>query len=72
MARLRGRLGRAVDLYCGPKFHDPQEFRVLVCGRPTAEQLDASPALDTLVIPYAGVPAATRALLLERPQLSAY
>ena len=45
---------------------------VLVGGTPSAEQLDASPRLRALVIPYAGLPRRTRELLLERPGLAAY
>ncbi|UCF09508.1 MAG: hydroxyacid dehydrogenase [Candidatus Bipolaricaulota bacterium] len=47
----------------------PADTEILVGGRPTAKELDASSALQVLLIPYAGVPASTRALLLERPQI---
>lgn len=49
----------------------PSETTVLVDGRPTAETLDRL-SLRALVVPFAGLPAATRALLLERPDLPAY
>ena len=44
--------------------------RLLVRGVPSAEQLDALEALATVVIPYAGVPEATRELLEARPRLA--
>ncbi|MEV6288469.1 NAD(P)-dependent oxidoreductase [Kribbella sp. NPDC051770] len=44
-------------------------YDVLVDGRPTEELLAASPRLRALVIPYAGVPAETRALLSTRSEL---
>jgi len=43
----------------------PSDTDVLVAGRPTKEQLLASPHLRALVFPYAGLPPATRTLLLE-------
>jgi phosphoglycerate dehydrogenase-like enzyme len=49
----------------------PPETAVLVDGRPSAETLDRL-ALRALIVPFAGLPAATRALLLDRPALAAY
>lgn len=46
------------------------EVDVLVAGRPDAGHLDR--VGRALVIPYAGLPARTRALLLERPALAVY
>jgi phosphoglycerate dehydrogenase-like enzyme len=45
-------------------------YDVLVAGRPDEETLDASSRLHTLVVPYAGVPAATRLLLDLRPRIA--
>jgi phosphoglycerate dehydrogenase-like enzyme len=45
-------------------------YDVLVAGRPDEALLDASPRLRTLVVPYAGVPAATRHLLDTRPAIA--
>ncbi len=45
----------------------PAETAILVGGRPNREQLAAAPGLRALVIPYAGVPAETRALLRDFP-----
>ena len=51
----------------------PTETSVLVTGRPTQEQLAACPELRALIIPYAGVPAVTRDLLLAAfPDLPVY
>lgn len=41
-------------------------------GRPSLTQLQASPALQAVVIPWAGLPQATRLLLLESPHLSVH
>jgi phosphoglycerate dehydrogenase-like enzyme len=46
------------------------EYEVLVAGRPSRELLTASKRLHTLVIPFAGVPAQTSALLQELPGIA--
>ncbi len=50
----------------------PATYQVLVAGRPQLEHLTASPDLRLLVIPYAGLPAATRELLLGFPQIAVH
>jgi len=44
-------------------------FEVLVAGRPSRRELEASQVLATLVIPFAGLPKVTEELLLQRPSL---
>ena len=49
----------------------PGNTQLLVGGRPSEEQLAACPVLKTLVIPYAGVPDTTLALIRETfPQIA--
>ncbi len=50
----------------------PEHVDVLVAGRPTAEELAAVRTGGALVIPWAGLPTATRELALTRPDLSVY
>jgi phosphoglycerate dehydrogenase-like enzyme len=50
----------------------PPETTLLVAGRPTRDQLDAAAHLRALVIPFAGLPAATRDLMNEYPQVSVH
>ncbi|MEU4196004.1 NAD(P)-dependent oxidoreductase [Kribbella sp. NPDC026611] len=45
-------------------------YDVLVTGRPSHALLTASPRLRTLVVPFAGIPAETRALLADFPDLA--
>jgi len=45
---------------------------ILVSGRPTREQLTACPDARMLVIPFAGLPASTRDLMQEFPQIAVY
>lgn len=48
----------------------PREYHVLVAGRPNASDLESSPGLHTLIIPWAGLPRKTRPLLKKYPQLA--
>lgn len=50
----------------------PDDYEVLVAGVPTEEQLDGSPALRALVVPWAGLPSRTRELALQRPGLEVH
>lgn len=47
------------------------DVEVLVAGRPTASQLDAG-AVRALIIPFAGMPQKTLALVRARPSLAVY
>jgi phosphoglycerate dehydrogenase-like enzyme len=51
---------------------DSAGFDILVSGRPTREQVQASPNLRALVIPWAGIPAETRDLMREFPGVSVH
>lgn len=50
----------------------PSPIDVLVCGRPTDEELAAIRPGGALVIPWAGLPVTTRAQALTRPDLAVY
>jgi len=66
---LRAALGGSVELITGEDPPDPADHEVLIAGRPRDAELEGSPALTTVVIPYAGLPPETRAQLLARPDL---
>ncbi len=69
---LEDALDTSIALTCG-SVEASQDTEILVAGRPSREQLIACPHLRALVIPYAGVPAETRDLLLaEFPELEVY
>ncbi len=68
--KLRDSLHPDVHVIIGPAMPDPADFEILVCGRPTDEQLDASPALHTLVIPWAGIPPETLEKVIDRPLIT--
>jgi phosphoglycerate dehydrogenase-like enzyme len=69
-AHLHRNLLSTIRLTDGPE--PPPDTEVLVAGRPTAEQLAAGPALRTLIIPWAGLPAETRALLPDFPHVAVH
>lgn len=50
----------------------PPETTILVSGRPLREQIDACANLQTLVIPFAGLPAETRLLMQDYPQIAVH
>lgn len=69
---LRARLDEEVDLVTGSTRPSPADYEILVDGRPAEADLDASPRLRHLVIPYAGLPPATAAALAARPQIAVH
>jgi phosphoglycerate dehydrogenase-like enzyme len=69
---LRTGLENDIQLSAGQEISSAAEYQVLINGTPTLEQLQASPNLDTLIIPYAGVPLATRTLLADFPGIKVF
>lgn len=61
-----------VELITGDEIPHPADYDLLVAGRPTDEQLTASPNLHTLVIPWAGLPAVTRERLKNYPHIAVH
>ena len=72
LAALRERLDPAVALTLGPETPRPARYQVLVAGRPGPEHLDASPDLCALLIPWAGLPEATRELMARYPHVAVH
>ncbi|MDX1994180.1 MAG: NAD(P)-dependent oxidoreductase [bacterium] len=70
LAYLRERLSPTIHLTTGEIV--PPETVILVTGRPRREHLAAAPALTALIIPFAGLPQETRALLRDFPQVSVH
>lgn len=72
LAHLQHSLRPGITLTLGPKMPDPPVYHVLVAGRPDRAHLTAGPALRALVIPWAGLPPATRELLRDFPHIATY
>lgn len=70
--QLRALLDPGLVLTVGAELPQPADFEILIAGRPSAEQIEASPDLLAVVIPFAGVPPETRSLLLKYPSISVH
>jgi phosphoglycerate dehydrogenase-like enzyme len=70
IADLRSRLHPDVHLTAGLELPSPAAFRILVAGRPERDHLLASPHLEALVVPWAGIPDATRDLIRQFPHIA--
>jgi len=67
---LEAHLVNGIEITIGP---DPAPADVLVDGRPSRAQIEACPDLRALIVPYAGIPAETRGLLLtDFPDLAVH
>ena len=69
---LREQLTPEVDVVLGPELPEPAAYHVLVAGRPEREHLEASSRLQTLIIPWSGMPQETRALMLAFPGVAVH
>jgi phosphoglycerate dehydrogenase-like enzyme len=69
---LRSKLGDGIELTTGKEIQPEADFQVLINGTPSQEHMQASPNLHTLIIPYAGVPLATRDLLADYPGVEVF
>jgi phosphoglycerate dehydrogenase-like enzyme len=69
---LRSQLHADIDLTAGPDPPDPADYQILVAGRPQRAHITASPNLQALVIPWAGLPEQTRQLMLDYPHIAVH
>jgi phosphoglycerate dehydrogenase-like enzyme len=67
--RLRPALAENVELLTSEELPAGADPRVLVRGVPTREQVEGCPKLERFVIPFAGLPAATRKLMRDYPHV---
>lgn len=72
IAELRDQLAATIDVTTGDALPEPADFHILVSGRPTRAQLAASPNLQALIIPFAGLPEPTRQLVAEFPHVAVH
>ena len=70
--QLRDRLHNGINLTYGKDLPDPARFDVLVAGVVKDEDLTASPNLKALVIPWAGLPKATREVARRHRDIKLY
>ena len=67
---LQSRLESPATITTGDVLPDPAEYHVLIAGRPSRAQLDASPNLRAVIVPFAGPAEETRTLLADYPNLT--
>jgi phosphoglycerate dehydrogenase-like enzyme len=72
LKELQSGLDPAIQLSMGRSLPQPADYEILVGGRPWKDWFTASPVLRTLIIPFAGLPPATRELLLGFPQIAVH
>jgi len=72
MAPLKALVHESVIVTVGEDIPSPAEYRVLVSGVPDERQITASQFLHTLIIPWSGLPAQTRALMLDYPNITVH
>lgn len=73
LAQLRAKLDPSVRLSVGQKSLPQQtDYDILVAGRPQHEDITVSPNLQALIIPFAGIPQETRALMLDFPRIAVH
>lgn len=69
---LRELLAPEILLTTGIDGPPPPDTAILIAGRPSAADLEASPKLRALIVPWAGVPAETLALIRATPHISVH
>ncbi|MBN1953609.1 MAG: hydroxyacid dehydrogenase [Anaerolineae bacterium] len=72
LEHLRSLLEPGIRLTVGPDLPAPARYHVLVAGRPSPEEIAASPNLCALIVPWAGIPPATRELLRGFPHIAVH
>jgi phosphoglycerate dehydrogenase-like enzyme len=72
LAHLNAGLRPDVAVTLGRELPRPPDYQVLVAGRPAREHITASPDLQALIIPFAGLPQETRALMLDFPHIAVH
>lgn len=70
LRHLTDNLDERLSIFTGDTI--PDEYHVLVTGRPSEAQLQASPCLHTLLIPFAGLPTVTREQMRDYPNITIY
>lgn len=70
--QLESELDGNTELTHGEEIRIPDKCNILVAGLPTREQIAASDNLHSLIIPWSGLPKATRELMLTFPDIAVY
>lgn len=71
VSQLASLVPGGVSIYTG-EYPPVEGFEILIAGRPTRAQIEASPILQWLVIPWAGLPRPTGELMKQYPQIAVH
>jgi phosphoglycerate dehydrogenase-like enzyme len=72
LTMLKPHLHPEVTLFTEADRARAAEAQVIVIGVPKKHDVDGRPSLHTLIIPWSGLPKATRKLMLEYPQIAVH
>ncbi len=70
LAYLHRQLADGIEITVGEVV--PETVVILIAGRPTEEQVQASSKLQSLIVPWAGIPDPTRDLMANHPHISVH
>lgn len=72
IAHLRQHLQEDIHISQGTEIPGNPDYQLLISGRPSVELLEASPNLETVLIPFAGLPAITKERMAEYPKIAVH
>ncbi len=69
---LKSLLDKNISLTTGEKLPEDRQVQIFVAGRPTQEQIDQLGSIETLIVPWTGIPPETRSVMLNYPDVRVY
>lgn len=72
LVHLRSLLDKNISLTTGEKLPEDRQVQIFVAGRPTQEQIDQLGSIETLIVPWTGIPPETRSVMLNYPDVRVY
>jgi len=69
---LRSLLVKRFVISCGKTITHPERVQYLVSGRPHSDEISGCPNLKAVIIPFAGIPSSTQALMKTYPHIAVH
>ncbi len=69
---LKNLVNEGVRITCSKDFPDPPDYDILISGVPDRKNIESSPKLKHLIIPWAGLPQKTRLLMMDYSDISVH
>jgi phosphoglycerate dehydrogenase-like enzyme len=63
-------LNSKIEVTWGSRIDPQNGYEILIAGRPSTSDLDQMPGLKSVIVPFAGIPLATRDLIRDHPQIA--